>query len=1022
MDVTSLVIAWSLLGQAAADPFARPQTITAPQAVAASQAAPVNTLRTGAAPPNTPPNTLPSAAANASPLAEHVEAPSPPSTIQLVQAEAGRYDRYAPAAPSGVVPAAGTAPAGSGYAPTTSGGVAPSGGMSSGGMNPPGGALPDPSRAASSSMPTAAMPRSAMTTTAIPNSATDGRAMPSGAAPPAAFSSGGASQPQPLNARAAEPMRPDPTMPARSATSAAAPQSFPSQTPVAASAPAQSQPPAEDTSGAAELVREALVLPKSLELPGKSISLLDALVNTSDRRRQMATVYAYWRLAEEAGEYHYSWQHVQYLKLLSEVIAGVEQGADAGAARSAVGSRFAESNAELREAELRLTAAQTELMETAGIAADGSRPLAADLPHVGTYNTSLEKVYARRVPPARAYLLQKTLPLRREVVTTRAQTVWAAQDAYEAAFDAYRKRQLPLDDVLIAVDSLRSRRAQFLTAVRRYNDEIAEYALTSAPEGTSRETLVGMLIKSQYTPKLGKAVFPADVESLDGGIQPVGFFEEEGAVPGGVIQSTGAAQPEPIPDAGISAGTPVGYQVPRNIASINADETSAGAPVPAIVVPENSLPITMGASAVQQASYDAVPNPFVTASPAYAAPNLLDAPHAQPMQMAGAAPMNMQRGTPTLAPPRERVDAPLKFKVNREPLEEPGLLSVDENARPISSVPGSSPYSSGTIASDKSKASHPAKLQHKSIAIPAAATSEAVEVEGPKLPAANAPADNEQTMLRDEAVEPAGFYDTLDGVPAPRRTQELVEQLHRSAALAPEETAVRVTLDQCLAGASGTSRRALIDAYWSTAEAAAVRTIWTQKVTQLGALAQSAMRFRESPAGAVAMLEVHGARLAAQGSEREAAAELWAARWKLTDEMRKPLGETWLMTETLPHAGRYDTKLDTLSAESPLRKRLQTQADRIAVLHEVLQSRAEAVLLGDHASEQALQIYAAGRSAVAAPLDAFRRQTAASEALLAAATRYNDEIADYAMRLLPGETPSETLVGALVVNRAPAAR
>lgn len=56
---------------------------------------------------------------------------------------------------------------------------------------------------------------------------------------------------------------------------------------------------------------------------------------------------------------------------------------------------------------------------------------------------------------------------------------------------------------------------------------------------------------------------------------------------------------------------------------------------------------------------------------------------------------------------------------------------------------------------------------------------------------------------------------------------------------------------------------------------------------------------------------------------------------------------------------------------------------------------------------------------MAAPLDAFRRQTAASEAeCSAAATRYNDEIADYAMRLLPGETPSETLVGTLVVNRA----
>ncbi len=660
--------------------------------------------------------------------------------------------------------------------------------------------------------------------------------------------------------------------------------------------------------------------------------------------------------------------------------------------------------------------------KTAGLASDGVRPLAADLPHVGTYNTSLERVYARRVPPARAYLLQKTLPLRREVVTTRAQTVWAAQDAYEAAFDAYRKRQLPLDDVLIAVDSLRTRRGQFLTAVRRYNDEIAEYALTSAPEGTSRETLVGMLIKSQYTPKLGKAVYPGDQELFDGGVQPVGFFEEEGAVPGQFIQSTGAPQPEPIPDAGISAGAAVGYQVPRNLAAVDVDETSAGAPVPAIVVPENTLPIIIGGSGVQQASYDAVPNPFNTVAPAYAAPNLLDAPNAQPIPTAGAVPMNMQRGTPTLAPPRERVEAPLKFKVNREPLEEPGLLSVDKNARPISSADGASPYSSGTVASTPSKDSDASKPRHKAIAIPASTTSEPSKADGPAIPAINVERNDEQSMLRDEAVEPAGFYDALDGVPAPRRTQELVEQLHRSAALAPEEAAVRVTLDQCLAEASGTSRRALIDAYWSTAEAAAVRTIWTQKVTQLGALAQSAMRFRESPAGAVAMLEVHGARLAAQGSEREAAAELWAARWKLTDEMRKPLGETWLMTETLPHAGRYDTKLESLSAESPLRKRLQTQADRIAVLHEVLQSRAEAVLLGDHASEQALQIYAAGRSAVAAPLDAFRRQTAASEALLAAATRYNDEIADYAMRLLPGETPSETLVGALVVNRSPAAR
>lgn len=156
-----------------------------------------------------------------------------------------------------------------------------------------------------------------------------------------------------------------------------------------------------------------------------------------------------------------------------------------------------------------------------------------------------------------------------------------------------------------------------------------------------------MLIKSQYTPKLGKAVYPGDQELFDGGVQPVGFFEEEGAVPGQFIQSSGAPQPEPIPDAGISAAAP-GYvgsmwnvnansgisgagaivldpAVPRNLATVDVDETSAGAPVPAIVVPENTLPITIGGTGVQQASYDAVPNPFNTVAPAYAAPNLLDA-------------------------------------------------------------------------------------------------------------------------------------------------------------------------------------------------------------------------------------------------------------------------------------------------------------------------------------------------------------------------------------------------------------
>ncbi|MGC3968359.1 MAG: hypothetical protein QM775_13590 [Pirellulales bacterium] len=272
--------------------------------------------------------------------------------------------------------------------------------------------------------------------------------------------------------------------------------------------------------------------------------------------------------------------------------------------------------------------------------------------------------------------------------------------------------------------------------------------------------------------------------------------------------------------------------------------------------------------------------------------------------------------------------------------------------------------------------------------------------------------------LRDDAVEPAGFYDVVAALPAARRTQELVEQLHRTASAAAVNDQVEaVTLDECLAAGGGT-RSSRIAAYWATAEAAALRQVWNQKLAQLDALAQSTMRFRESPGGAVAMLEVHGARLAAQTSQVETSADLLAARWRLTDLLNRSHAQPWLTAATVPHAGRYDTKLESLSAESSLRRRLEQPAASLASLHEIMQFRAEAVTASDQASEATLQRYAAGRCAVSAPLEAIREQTALTQALLETTTRYNREIADYALRLLPSETPSTTLVSALVVNRS----
>ena len=83
----------------------------------------------------------------------------------------------------------------------------------------------------------------------------------------------------------------------------------------------------------------------------------------------------------------------------------------------------------------------------------------------------------------------------------------------------------------------------------------------------------------------------------------------------------------------------------------------------------------------------------------------------------------------------------------------------------------------------------------------------------------------------------------------------------------------------------------------------------------------------------------------------------------------------------------------------------------------MIQLRAEAVAGADQSAEQALQKYAAGRCYVHIPLAEFRRQTTLTDQLLANVTRYNRDIADYALTLLPNTTPPDTVASALVVNR-----
>ena len=754
-----------------------------------------------------------------------------------------------------------------------------------------------------------------------------------------------------------------------------------------AAAPSQGT---EDKSGAADLVRQALILPKSLVVEGQKLSLVEALGYYADRRARLESVRAYWRLSADLADFHYAWQQVQILKLLGEAVeAGEPQGPQRNLAAADVASRFAAAQARMREAQLQLNDSQVDAAQRAGLPSARGLPLPHDLPHVGIYRTYFDKLYGAGGAPPRAVLLNKTLPLRHEVVAARAQTVWGAQDAYDAAFEAYRRRQLPAVEVLSAIADLDRRRTEFISAVRRYNEEIAEYAFMSAPEGTSTETLVGMLVKTPHTPSPSKT-------SAAGGfsdVETVTFVDEFGNAVGtaGPIDAP-EPTPMPTPDPVSYASSPTmpaaappafngpGYAVPptngaygsppamptNTLPAVAAGGMSSGGMSSGMVVPQSyAAPSAPPGLFVPEASAKPLGagGPASGASPPFGGSAGGGSAPPSSLQFAPAVQTQSAPGRPTPAPPQVPVNSLPAYRANRIPL---------------------------TIGDPRTAGAHGAEVESS--------------------PASRFDVD----------VRPASFAAAQAGQSSARRAQELIESMHR--ATTPEPDVQPTALEECLRSGSTTTRLATVAAYWNAAECVARGRARTPTAARLESLGQAALRAGNTPAGGAAMLRIQTAKLAAEAERRADAVALLAARWHLTYLLGRPLSGPWAAPATLPHAGGYRTKVETLSASSAAPARWKRSAARIPVLHEGLQLRAESVLAGGAAADQAVAAFAEGRAAVGRTLEVVERGDDETCELLRRTTQYNVEIAEYALNVLPGATPRDTLVSTLVVPRATVVR
>jgi len=280
-----------------------------------------------------------------------------------------------------------------------------------------------------------------------------------------------------------------------------------------------------------ELMAEALANVKEGRLKGAPTSLTGALARSTDRQQQIKIAQAYWNLAAAQANYHFELENESRLHRSTR---GDKWEALARSAR-------ASSAAAVDDAELAVLDAQQQLAGQMNGTSAEELPLVIDRPHTGQYRTYFDDLFSGRTAPPRLQLIDRMLPTLRLSIDVHAEAIQAGRDAVMATADDLRAGDSDLDALLRALDELGREQRAFVAAARKYNQAIAEYALSVANPGEAEAKLGAMLIKNPATEPAKSSrpataprrptASPAPVETLpddsDPALQPKTFREGE---------------------------------------------------------------------------------------------------------------------------------------------------------------------------------------------------------------------------------------------------------------------------------------------------------------------------------------------------------------------------------------------------------------------------------------------------------------------------------------------------------------
>jgi hypothetical protein len=244
----------------------------------------------------------------------------------------------------------------------------------------------------------------------------------------------------------------------------------------------------------AQLAFQSAKFPMQHKLEGRELTLQDLFIITTDPKKRYALLRAYWKVALAMAEYNWAVEEYYTLEPLKAVGFGNQVTASHRYIEAAINS----SMARVSETRIQTINAQFELLTLMG-GKFRAMPLCVDIPLVGTYNTQYEKNFPTGQAPARLREIAQTVDLRRDVVNARCLAVNTTFDAWaNSAIPLFRQGPTELNAQVIAIgyEQVTRHRRNFLAAIRDYNNDIAEYALTVLSSSLRPDQLASYLTRT----------------------------------------------------------------------------------------------------------------------------------------------------------------------------------------------------------------------------------------------------------------------------------------------------------------------------------------------------------------------------------------------------------------------------------------------------------------------------------------------------------------------------------------------